>query len=152
MNAVQPARCLLELRADELEKTRNVCGEHGTTRLAVATQPAQVSRPPGDVCIKLNTSERIPIISAVVSGESNWRGQILRTLVCVHERALEAFGPHPAEARLSIRRNCSVSPSGRMIVRPCLISRLIASSADFAPCRHRRIMFETRAEYDIILV
>lgn len=44
MNAVQPARCLLELRADELEKTRNVCGEHGTTRLAVATQPAQVSR------------------------------------------------------------------------------------------------------------
>ena len=28
-------RCLLELRADELEKTRNVGGEHGTTLLAV---------------------------------------------------------------------------------------------------------------------
>src|SRR6476659_7449245 len=75
MNTVQPARCLLELGADELEKTRNVCGQHGTSLFAVATQPVQVSRPPGDVCIKLNTSERIPTISAVVSGESNWRGR-----------------------------------------------------------------------------
>jgi hypothetical protein len=92
MNAVQPARCLLELRADELEKTRNVCGQHGTTRLAVAIQPAQVSRPPGDVCIKLNTSERIPTISAVVSGESNWRGRSSGPLVCIDEPSLEAYG------------------------------------------------------------
>ena len=69
MNAVEPVRCLLELGADQLEKTRNVCGEHETTLFAGATQPAQVSRPPGDVCIKLNTSERIPTISAVVSGK-----------------------------------------------------------------------------------
>jgi hypothetical protein len=43
MNIVEPARCLLELGADELEKTRNVCGEHGTTHLAVATQPLRLA-------------------------------------------------------------------------------------------------------------
>ena len=92
MNIVEPARCLLELGADELEKTRNVCGEHGTTLLAVATQPSQVSRPPDRVCIKLNTSERIPTISAVVSGESNWRGRSSGPLVCIDEPSLEAYG------------------------------------------------------------
>ena len=91
MNAVKPVRCLLELGADELEKTRNVCGEHGTALLAVATQPAEVSRPPGDVCIKLNTSERIPTISAVVSGESDWRGRSSGPLACTYARALEAY-------------------------------------------------------------
>jgi hypothetical protein len=69
-----------------------VCGEHGTALLAVATQPAEVSRPPGDVCIKLNTSERIPTISAVVSGESNWRGRSSGPLVCIDECAFEAYG------------------------------------------------------------
>jgi hypothetical protein len=40
MNAVQPARCLLELGADELEKTRNVCGQHGndTSRCGNSTR------------------------------------------------------------------------------------------------------------------
>jgi hypothetical protein len=38
-------------------------------------RPKSHARPPGDVYIKLNTSERIPTISAVVSGVSNWRGR-----------------------------------------------------------------------------
>jgi hypothetical protein len=125
----------------------------------VAIQPAQVSRPPGDVCIKLNTSERIPIISAVVSGESNWRGQILRTLVCVHERALEAFGPHPAEARLSIRR---VVPCRRRVecrwstvsdqppdrVRKFARKSVAVEMSQVSPLH---VMYR-QGEYDIILV
>src|SRR4051812_27653260 len=111
MNAVQPMRCLLELRADELEKTRNVCGQHGTTRLVVATQPAQVSRPPGDVCIKLNTSERIPTISAVVSGESNWRSR--------------SRAPYFASMSAPLRRTAHIPP------------RLDCQFAEIVPCRCR---------------